>query len=181
MNKHLYRAKLKEIRDIAKDPNAASGVHVSGKRWHTTPNNAIFSTIKLKGDGQQSIKLVFGQRDLYLQGFITPQGAFRFTDATWNIAATNIGYTSDYTSMGWDRISAYPGFSFGDIEFSIANVMNCSSTKDWAANKQSVVKLVIAFIEGARMHSIQALVEEGSAISTVKWSSPENELALVKG
>lgn len=180
LNKYLYRAKLKEIRDFAKDPAGATGVHVNGKRWHTTPVNALFSKIKLQGNGSW-LRMVFGQRDLYVQGFENQYGSFKFTDATWNIAATGVGFTSDYASMGWPRLSAFKGFSFDDIAVAIDNIATCNTTIKWAAQKQSIVRLVIAFAEGARMHSIQQLVEEGKDIANVKWDATANELALIKG
>jgi len=180
MNKQLYRAKLKEIRDAAKDPAGAAGVHASGKKWHTTPNNATYFEIKLKGD-DGTLKIIFQRWNLYVQGFTSSKGSFKFTDATWNIAAGNIGFASDYRSMGWDRLSAYKGFSVDDINMAINNIMNCSTATQWAAQKQSIVKLVIAFAEGSRMHSIQQLIENGSDIPDVDWNARVNELALVKG
>ena len=180
MNKYLYRSKLKEIRDAAKDPAGATGVHASGKKWHTTPNNATYFEIKLKGnDG--TLKIIFRRWNLYVQGFSSSKGSFKFTDATWNIAAGNIGFASDYKSMGWPRVSAYKGFTFDDIKMAVDNLANCSTTTQWEAQKQSIVKLVIAFAEGSRMHSVQDLIENHSDIADVDWNARVNELALVKG
>lgn len=181
MNVYLYRAKLREIRDAAKDPTGAQGVHPNGKRWWTTPRNGIYSSVKLKGDGG-SIKIVFKTSDLYIQGFITPRGSYKFTDATWNIAANNIGYGGAYRDMGWNRLTPYKGFSIADVSMAINNIMGCSTANHWEAHKQSVVKLVIAFAEGARMHTIQDWVERGQDIPNVDWGPAGGKiLALVQG
>lgn len=125
--------------------------------------------------------MVFGQRYLYVHGFENQYGSFKFIDATWNIAGAGVGFASDYTSMGWHRLSAFKGFSFDDIAMAIDNIATCNLPIKWVAQKQSIVRLVIALAEGARMHSIQQLIEEEKDIANVKWDATANELALIKG
>jgi Ribosome inactivating protein. len=181
MNKYLYRAKLKEIRDAAKDPAGPKGTHPGGKQWFTTRKVGSYSSIKLKGD-DATIRLVFNTADLYIQGFTTPKGSFKFTDATWNIGAKNIGYGGAYRDIGWERLTPYKGFTVDDVSMAINNIANCSTPKEWDAHRGSVAKLVIAFAEGARMHTVQDWIENGRDIPNVDWGPEGGKvLALVKG
>lgn len=181
MNLYLYRAKLREIRNAAKDPAGPQGIHPSGRRWWTTPANGVYTTVKLKGD-DGFLKIVFKTSDLYIQGFITSHGSYKFTDATWNIAANNIGYGGAYREMGWSRLTAYKGFTVDDVNMAVNNVMSCRTATQWEAHKQSVVRLVIAFAEGARMHTIQEWIEKGQDIPNVDWGTGGGKvLALVQG
>lgn len=183
MNKALYRAKLKEIRDAVTNPAGASGVHaIGGKKWATTFSaGATFARIKLKG-GESTITIVFQKSDMYVQGFETPHGKFKFTDAVWAIDATSIGYGSSYASLGWNRLSAFTAFDAGDLSMAIDNVAGCQTAGHWLAHKSSLTKLVIAFAEGARFHSVQDSVESKTGVHDIDWNAGgARVLALVKG
>lgn len=185
MNKYLYRAKLREIRTACSNPAGATGSCLAtGSRWTTTyPTGSGFFYLKIIGDQQTSpIRLVFDKHDLYIQGFITQHGNFKFDNARWDINAVLIGYDDDYDKMGWDRSQPYASFTSDyQLNVAISNVANAHNRAKWSACKNSVVQLVLAFAEGARMHNIQKCVENGIAITDVKWDSSRNDLALHKG